>query len=660
MSVFYNVRMDGLAGMSNRDNGKNVAEFRETRTDNILAEQDQYQVGVDRFSIPSAGLPFCLIDTKLQDHGIGFYFDMKRGGSGTLASERSGGIGKMCNINGTGFMLNQALEDIELAGAYAGLAPLQKYNKKTDPDAYDQIDIDDVCKEIPLQNEREVQEVLNAGTQHAFVSQMAEFNYDNFQGSLGTFPETIGRLGKFAIVEKVNQSLFHHPASNVVELELELGDTGLVSGTSNPSLEREIRKPNPTPTALFSKESMMSFFVILENIKGETDADGNVGHLENLRLEMTFKKRKGGFITIPLMDNLNTIQSWSNVAGSNHFKNRLILSPIAPISVEKLINKSLLDGGNTGVIKNYLGRPTLDDDFYINALNNNIDGLALTNVRLFNDGDNGDFTIGRFRLCMCNIPTTNAETNNTLDVLKQNPFTTTGSLMPTFNYDASEKKFSYTTSSNFFKPQGAINYAGTTLMNVPAHSSNNIFFTYDLASLFRFTYLDTPSNYTTGNVRLTAGKAVENAVFTNLGGRRIAGNSRMLFLDTSHLDLKEPTPISNQEVQESKYERKLVRQILITTTTMSVNGEFEEGRSMVRILTDFEPDIDEPYTIFQFQAKPLTRYYPLRSTLPLRDVGLKIMYNDKFGTTRPYLLNKGDTATIKLEFRPNNMIYYYE
>jgi len=417
---------------------------------------------------------------------------------------------------------------------------------------------------------------------------------------------------------------------------------------------------------------MLTFYATLENIEGIADANGNYGHMENLRATMIFKKRSGEFVEIPLMANFNSINKWNNVdfqqsGGQNHFKNRLVLTPTAPISIKKMMAKGLIDMNNDGNVKTYLARPTIDDDFYVNCLSDNIDGLAETELRLYHDGDGGEFRVGRIRLSLANVPTELGD-NSTINVVKQTPFCETGSLFPTFNYDESVKKFSFTTSANFYRTRGGINYASSppsTELELQPTTSNNVYLSYDLASLFRFTYLDVGDKLTTGKISWFETKQVEIQPFqgSNLiepRTRGIDGKMRRIYLDTSHYDTKSLTAISNQEIQQSAFERKLVRQILIQTTTMNINGEFEEGRSTLRILTDFEPDVDEPYTIFQFSAKPLTRYYPLRSHLPLRDIGLKILYNDKFGTTRPYLLNQGDTATIKLEFRPNNMIYYYE
>ncbi len=665
--------MDGIAGIGRTDLGKKTAEFRETRTDNILAQQDTYQVGVDRFSIPSAGLPFAIIDTSIQDHRMAFYYATARAeNQGASPTSFCGGYGRAVNINGEGLMLNQALEDINLPTAYAGLPPIGDYQKVANSANLAHISIDKNCKVIEIQNETEVQEVMNAGVNHSFTQQALEFNSSNYNGSLSTFPATLNRLGKMAIKEVVNVSLQNRAltATNYQGVVLTLGDSTFVAGTLNPQKQRQISSNTATPPKLFTRESMLTFYAVVENIESVADANGNYGHLENLRLTMIYKRRNGIFEEIPLMANLGEINKWNNEPTQqggtiNNFKNRLVLTPTAPISIKKLVQKGLLEKGNQGSVRTFLARPTIDDDFYVNALSSNLDGLAETELRLYNDGDAGLFTIGRIRLVMANVPTECGD-NTAINVVKQTPFCETGSLFPTFNYDEALKKFSFTSSANFYRARGGVNFpASATELALQPTTSNNIYLSYDLASLFRFTYLDVGKNLTTGKIAFFGTSQVEIAPFSGSNiieprGRGIDGKCRCIYLDTSHYDTKSLTSISNQEVQQSAFERKVVRQILIQSTTMTINGEFEEGRSTIKILTDFEPDVDEPYTIFQFSAKPLTRYYPLRSTLPLRDVGLKIMYNDKFGTTRPFILNQGDTATIKLEFRPNNMIYNYE
>ena len=94
-----------------------------------------------------------------------------------------------------------------------------------------------------------------------------------------------------------------------------------------------------------------------------------------------------------------------------------------------------------------------------------------------------------------------------------------------------------------------------------------------------------------------------------------------------------------------------------------IQSQMEEILSSIngvrRILTDFQPDFSTPFDIFQYVPQGYIRYYPLNSTLPLRDVGLKVMWEDNNGNVNPYMLAVGDVATIKLEFRPKNYIQNY-
>ena len=46
------------------------------------------------------------------------------------------------------------------------------------------------------------------------------------------------------------------------------------------------------------------------------------------------------------------------------------------------------------------------------------------------------------------------------------------------------------------------------------------------------------------------------------------------------------------------------------------------------------------------------RYYPLESNLPLRDMGLKVYYDNIQGDIYPLTIPNNMVGTIKLEFRP--------
>ena len=75
-----------------------------------------------------------------------------------------------------------------------------------------------------------------------------------------------------------------------------------------------------------------------------------------------------------------------------------------------------------------------------------------------------------------------------------------------------------------------------------------------------------------------------------------------------------------------------------------------------KVLTDFEINPDEIPSYIQYFSQGYMRYYPLESNLPLRQMGIKVFYETSLGEVFPLTIPNGSLATIKLEFRPNNMI----
>ena len=117
-----------------------------------------------------------------------------------------------------------------------------------------------------------------------------------------------------------------------------------------------------------------------------------------------------------------------------------------------------------------------------------------------------------------------------------------------------------------------------------------------------------------------------------------------------------------KEKESSNWKRNFLNGIEILSNRLAVNGEITGGGNATRkVLTDFEIDPSttaRDYLIYT-PAGNSVRYYPLMSDAPLEQLDLDINYIDIFGISRPLMLQPSFLASVKLEFRPNNMIENY-
>lgn len=114
------------------------------------------------------------------------------------------------------------------------------------------------------------------------------------------------------------------------------------------------------------------------------------------------------------------------------------------------------------------------------------------------------------------------------------------------------------------------------------------------------------------------------------------------------------------ESESSNYKRRFLYGLQVLSNTISNTGEYVgNGNVKRKIITDFviDPSTNgQDYMVFEPQYP---RYYPLNSTLPLREIDVSVFYVDMNLNSRILTLPAGYSAGVKLEFRPNNMIYSY-
>ena len=113
---------------------------------------------------------------------------------------------------------------------------------------------------------------------------------------------------------------------------------------------------------------------------------------------------------------------------------------------------------------------------------------------------------------------------------------------------------------------------------------------------------------------------------------------------------------------DTSFMRDFLNSIIITSGSLTIQGEFiGTGESSRKILTDFVLDpanINRDYCLFNNSGG--MRFYKLQSTQPVRKLDVIIQYEDIYGVVRNLFIKPNEECSVKLEFRPNNMLFNYE
>lgn len=109
------------------------------------------------------------------------------------------------------------------------------------------------------------------------------------------------------------------------------------------------------------------------------------------------------------------------------------------------------------------------------------------------------------------------------------------------------------------------------------------------------------------------------------------------------------------------FARDFLNSIKVFTSSIAVIGEsVGDGDNVERVLTDFVLDpsvVGRDYIVYTPQGG--VRYYELDAPTALRRVDASIFFEDIYGNTRPLLIPAGMECSLKLEFRPRNMVYNF-
>lgn len=127
-------------------------------------------------------------------------------------------------------------------------------------------------------------------------------------------------------------------------------------------------------------------------------------------------------------------------------------------------------------------------------------------------------------------------------------------------------------------------------------------------------------------------------------------------------DVDKTKVFAYSEKESSNFKRNFLYGLVITTNRLGISGEFDNGgNSKTKVLTDFEIDPStniRDYLLFQPSGNSV-RYYPLTQDQELTAIDISVFYTDINGNLERLTINNNNSASIKLEFRPNNQIQNY-
>ena len=115
------------------------------------------------------------------------------------------------------------------------------------------------------------------------------------------------------------------------------------------------------------------------------------------------------------------------------------------------------------------------------------------------------------------------------------------------------------------------------------------------------------------------------------------------------------------ESKDTRFARDMLDGIVVTSQSIATQGEIVgNGTATKRVITDFKCDpssVQRDYLLYE--PTGAIRYYPLMSRQALRDVDIQVSFEDLKGILRPLTVPPLCVASLKIEFRPNNMIEYH-
>ena len=121
------------------------------------------------------------------------------------------------------------------------------------------------------------------------------------------------------------------------------------------------------------------------------------------------------------------------------------------------------------------------------------------------------------------------------------------------------------------------------------------------------------------------------------------------------------TPVRHYESFNTNYSRNWVDSILFISGSIATQGEVVgNGGAVRKVITDFVLDPSSNVRDYlTYEGSGNIRYYPMRTIGPLFKVDVFVRFKDIYGNIRPLNVEPNSVASLKIEFRPNNMVQYY-
>ena len=693
MSLFYNVKLTGGTELKdaniNVNHNDTLAEFRTTRSNFILEKQNDYQVGVCRFKVPSKEIPlFNISEGKIDDLPYYSMYSYNIGKNlGLSAGTESGNLRIFVPSNGYSYKsqpsyLNGDGLGLRMVGHSTTTRSLNQTTQFPHKPIYN--------KGIYINNEDDWLDYMNALSMNAMTGLKYNFQYNNAMAFINA-PHTGGNppteLNHLILRVGTSNTWNNGGAGagattgygNVVNFKPNgFNDhqmTPLIQ--SNDSFLAEVVYPTPSNNVGgvagvgIPLRKVFNFCIGIHNIRML-----NGGSLKDVSIRLF----------APPNNTTNLRKSWViaqslGMEGDVRYINRMYFSPMFPDKLSKLIGRKRSDGQesfplDTGNAVNLCFHPDGDDfsDFFNGGIDahdpeaNRKEGWI---VEIKNNG-NGQIQGSQLRLdfnLFDEIQETRKQTGTSGYSIKS-PYC--GLKIPTYTYKIEYDLIEYNIDRQYYEVITELlnprtnKPIGFSHLQTPPRMGFQTFFNDNLNNLFNFPSVKVPKRYdiTTD----PASPYAETTITWDLTdpspaflGKNINSlNNQGSFIYVPLIDMTSDTGeglIILNEGSSSQYLRRNLHSLIFATNVLSVKGELlSSGQETRKILTDFETNPDVNSTYIQFFSQGYMRYYPLESDLPLKDVGLKIFYETIQGDINALIIPNGQLATIKLEFRPNNMI----
>ena len=230
---------------------------------------------------------------------------------------------------------------------------------------------------------------------------------------------------------------------------------------------------------------------------------------------------------------------------------------------------------------------------------------------------------------------------------------------PRFIYDPSSRMMSYQNNRFWYNRNFKV-FMNNSLQSLLGFQFENPIKTFEEYKKTFETPKDEFKRYTNDDALTTTFDFFDEDLYRRLLGGYMVNNDA----DSTPLLSGEGNDgrLTSLENESSVYKRRFLYGITIISSSIPNTGEYIGEDTKRKVLTDFviDPSTNgEDYLIYEPSGGG-SRYYPLNTNLPLRDLVVSILYTDMNLNTRILPLPANYTTTLKMEFRPNNMLMNYE